>query len=73
MRPALATSIRDGKITRDEGIALVKRFDGEFPNKHYQDFLEYCSMTDDEFMEISEKFKPPHLWDGDKLKYPIWQ
>ena len=28
-----AHEIRDGKITRDEGIALVKKYDGEFPKK----------------------------------------
>jgi hypothetical protein len=25
--------IRNGKITREEGVALVKKFDGEFPCK----------------------------------------
>lgn len=33
-----AHEIRNGDITRDEGIALVKRFDGEFPEQYIQDF-----------------------------------
>tara|TARA_B110001450_G_scaffold245997_1_gene259643 strand:+ start:505 stop:696 length:192 start_codon:yes stop_codon:yes gene_type:complete len=33
--------IRSGVINRDEGIALVKRFNSEFPSKYYEEFLEY--------------------------------
>ena len=44
--------IRNKHITRDEGIALVKRFDGEFPNLHFQTFLEYCQITQEHCLEI---------------------
>lgn len=67
-----AHEIRDGKITRDEGIALVRRFDGEFPRKYYPHFLEYCSLSDDEFQQIVDSFRPSHIWDGDRLRKPIW-
>ena len=70
-----AHAIRDGKITREEGIALVKRYDGEFPRRHYADFLEYCAMNDDEFQEIVDKWRPPHVWERDgtwRLRRPIW-
>ena len=36
--------IRDGHIDRVEGIALVNRYDGEFPKRYYQDFLDYLEM-----------------------------
>src|SRR5262249_30745112 len=36
-----AQEIRNGKITREEGVALVKRFDHEFPQKYFQEFLAY--------------------------------
>ena len=70
-----AHEIRDGKITRDEGISLVRQFDGEFPRKYYKDFLEYCDMKEPEFEEIVDAWRPAHLWqqDGDwKLRKPIW-
>jgi hypothetical protein len=33
-----AHEIRHEKLERDEGIALVKRYDGEFPNKYLETF-----------------------------------
>ena len=72
-----AHEIRDGKITRDEGIALVRQFDGEFPRRHLTDFLEFCSMTENEFHEIEDYWRPPHLWTQPRLgnwqlKHTIW-
>ena len=36
-----AQEIRNGDISRDEGIALIKRFDGEFPEQYIQDCCDY--------------------------------
>ena len=44
--------MRDGHITRDEAIALVNRFDGEFPSKYYKIFKKYCNITDREFTDV---------------------
>ena len=33
-----AQEIRNEKITREEGIALVKKYDSEFPKKYFKDF-----------------------------------
>lgn len=72
-----AHEIRDGKITRDEGIALVRRYDGEFPRKYYKEFLEYCSITDDEVQAVIDSWRSDHLWEqgseGWQLKHPIWK
>lgn len=57
-----AHEVRDGHITREEAVALVKRYDGEFPKKHFQTFLDYCQITEKEFWEIVDNFRPPHLW-----------
>lgn len=55
--------IRSGHITRDEGVALVHRFDGEFPNRYFKDFLEYIGTSQDRFWEIVDGFRSPHLWE----------
>ena len=34
-----AHEIRDGHLTREEGAALVKRYDGEFPDKYFDLFF----------------------------------
>lgn len=71
-----AHEIRDGKITREEGIALVKRYDHEFPTKHYKDFLDFCSITDEQVHEVIDSWRSDHIWkkDGDmwKLRKAIW-
>ncbi|MDC7700856.1 N-acetyl sugar amidotransferase [Vogesella indigofera] len=71
-----AHEIRDGKITREEGIALVKRYDHEFPKKYYKEFLEYCSITDEQVQAVIDSWRSDHIWkkEGDewKLRHPIW-
>ena len=71
-----AHEIRDGKINREEGVALVKRYDAEFPGKYYKQFLEYCSITDDEVRAVIDSWRSDHIWmqeGGDwRLKHPIW-
>lgn len=68
--------IRDGKITREEGIALVKRYDGEFPKRYLAEFLEYCSITPHEFEAVIDSWRSPHLWErgaeGWRLKHAVW-
>lgn len=54
--------IRNDHITREEGVALVHRYDQEFPRKHFPDFLDYLDMDEDEFFEIADSFRSPHLW-----------
>lgn len=72
-----AHEIRDGKIDRDEGIALVKRYDHEFPKKYYKEFLEFCSITDEQVQGVIDSWRSDHIWEKDgeewKLRNPIWE
>ena len=72
-----AHEIRDDKITREEGTALVKKYDGEFPKKYFHEFLEYCSITEKEFYEVIDSWRSDHLWaqvnGGWELKKPVWK
>lgn len=54
---------RHGYINRNEAISLVKQFDGEFPKKYFNEFLELTSLTEEKFFEIVDKFRPDHLWE----------
>ena len=71
-----AQEIRNNKITREEGVQLVRKFDQEFPNKYFKDFLEYISLSETEFHNILDQFRSPHLWekiDGEwVLKHAVW-
>jgi N-acetyl sugar amidotransferase len=57
-----AQEIRSGHITRDEGIALVRRYDGEFPGKYFREFLEYIGISEEKFREVIDSARSPHLW-----------
>lgn len=57
-----AHEIRDGKISREEGIELVRQFDGEFPDRHFEEFLAYMNMERDEFWDIMNSWRSPHIW-----------
>jgi hypothetical protein len=57
-----AQEIRNGKITREEGANLVRKYDQEFPHKYFKEFLEYIDITEDLFHETVDKFRSPHLW-----------
>lgn len=72
-----AQEIRSGDITREEGVALVNRFDGEWPHRFSSEINRYLSvhgfpeMTDDRWWELARKFRSPHLWHGDRLKFKV--
>ncbi|MEJ6981629.1 N-acetyl sugar amidotransferase [Pedobacter sp. P351] len=57
--------IRNKHITREEGVALVNRFDGEFPDRYFNEIMEYIGMKPGHFHELCDKFRSPHLWDKD--------
>lgn len=70
--------IRSGDITREEGIALVRRFDGEWPARFVDEINEYLSvpgfprMTVERWWSLAEKFRSPHLWHLGRLSKTIF-
>ena len=88
-----AQEIRSGDITREEGVALVKRFDGEWPERFAEQIFDYLSigpkvlpaaskalerprMTREDFLELADEFRSPHLWkrEGGQwiLRHAVW-
>jgi len=70
-----AQEVRNGKITREEAAYLVKKYDTEFPEKYFKEFLEYISTTEDEFHRIVDEHRSPHIWkkeDGEwRLRHTV--
>lgn len=67
--------IRNGHLTREEGCALVRRFDGEFPDRYFAEVMDYLEMDPEEFHTLTDRFRSPHLWaksDGEwKLRHTV--
>jgi len=73
-----AQEIRNKHLTREEGQALVRRFDGEFPDRYFEDIMKYIEMEPEYFHELCDKFRSPHLWGKDeegqwKLRHNVSQ
>ena len=70
--------IRNKHITREEGVALVKRFDGEFPDRYFNDLMSFLEIEPDYFKnELTDRFRSPHLWKKNSvnnwdLKYKVY-
>ena len=71
-----AQEIRNNHIDKDEGIALMRRYEGEYPIRYEKEFLEYIGMTRDDFLNIRHPLRSTHLWkveDGEwKLRHTPW-
>ena len=63
--------IRNKHLTREEGVALVRRFDGEFPEKHFHEVMEYIGVVPERFLELCEQFRSPHLWTRDGGRWAL--
>lgn len=57
-----AQEVRNGKITREEGVMLVHKFDEEFPKKYFKEFLEYIDTSEEDFWKKIDNSRSPHLW-----------
>lgn len=67
--------IRNRHLTREEGVALVRRFDGEFPARYFDEVMDYIGMPPERFHELCDKARSPHLWENDdgkwRLRHPV--
>lgn len=72
--------IQGGHLTRDQGLDLVRRYDGEVPSSYLPAVLEYLEMSEAELREIVDKHRNPEIWkleptedrniDTWRLRYP---
>jgi len=63
--------IRNKHLTREEGVALVHRFDGEFPDLYFREVMEYIEIIPERFLDICDKFRSPHLWEEENGEWKL--
>lgn len=66
-----AQEIRNKHLTREEGVALVRKFDGEFPKKYFKEVMDYIGMKPEHFLDLCDKFRSPHLWKKENGEWKI--
>lgn len=69
--------IREGLITREEAIKLVREYDGKCGMRYIKKFCDYIEITVEEFWRVANSFRGP-MWKKDSkgnwvLKNPIWK
>ena len=67
--------IREGKMTREEGIEIIRKMDEVKPKDLYR-WLDYVDMTEKEFDSIADSFRDARVWSkdlsGNWIKDNIW-
>lgn len=75
-----AQEVRAMDITRDEAVSLVRKYDGEFPERFAEELFDYLSLPADDFPVAAKMFEQPmmdrayfeHL--TDRFRSPhLWQ
>ena len=54
--------IRNKHLTREEGQKLVKKYDGEFPNKYFSEIMNYLNIKEEYFFKLCDNFRSNHIW-----------
>jgi N-acetyl sugar amidotransferase len=58
----LSLEIRNGRMTRDEAIALLRERGDETPHDDIRRFCEFVGMSRAEFDAVCERFRNPAIW-----------
>lgn len=59
----IGNDIRRGAMTRKQAVNIVRSFDGEFPEAHVPSYLEYYSMSREEFDAVLDKWANKDLFE----------
>ena len=57
--------IRYGRMTREDGLELVKKSEGKIPRKYLKEFLKAAKITEEEFHKTCDKFTNKDLFKKD--------
>lgn len=67
--------IRAGRMTREKGIEMVRKYDHVKSYRDLNRWLEYVGMTEEEFDHICDSFRDPRVWrveNGQWVKDNLW-
>jgi N-acetyl sugar amidotransferase len=58
-------AITHGLMGREEGIELVKKYDGKCDHSYIERFCKYFGISEEEFWEVTESFRNLDIWEKD--------
>jgi imidazole glycerol phosphate synthase glutamine amidotransferase subunit len=63
--------IRNKRLSREEAMRLVRRYDGSVPRRYLAEFLREMDMTEDDFFKICDVFTNKSVFVADDAGGPI--
>lgn len=68
--------IRDGRVSREEAIVLVREYDGKCGTRYIRKFCDYIGISVEEFWRVADSFRGP-MWKKEAGEWalidPIWE
>ena len=58
--------IRNNRISREEGLSLVKKYEGKYPKISIDAFIEYSGMSKAEIDNVLDSYTNPILFQQDE-------
>ena len=58
----LSVEIRNGRLTRDEAVDILRRRGDETPHEDIDRFCAFVGITRAHFFEVIERFRSPEVW-----------
>jgi N-acetyl sugar amidotransferase len=58
----LSLEIRNGRLTREQAIAMVREKGDQTPRADIEKFCEFTGLTSRRFFEIAERFRNRNIW-----------
>jgi hypothetical protein len=55
-------AISSGAMTREEGLELVKKYDGRCDGSFIRRFCQYLEIGEDDFWRVVERFRHEGIW-----------
>jgi hypothetical protein len=59
--------IRNGRMSREDGLELVKKYDGKYPHFAVSKFIEYSGLSKLQIDEVIDSFTNPILFQQDEM------
>lgn len=58
----VSEEIRLGRLTRQQGVELVRAYDGACAPRYIEAFCRYLKISEAEFWEVAERFRNKDIW-----------
>jgi len=65
----VSQELRNGHLTIDEGKKLIKKYDGEFPDRYFSEIMRYLEISKSDFFKTIDRFRSPHIWKKTKKSW----